>query len=115
MKNKFRRLPGELPTAINTLWLPAENDDALKIGKHNGCRAIHSADERSGLQRRDGSEAFQSLRKMPGNRLLPVRAACTAIIRLMKILLSIPTSLSRYYTRPLPVEAMVLNLRRFRK
>lgn len=92
MKNKFPAFTGELPNGDQYYGFPAEND-ALKIGKHNGGQVIHSADERVPFAEvaSDGSEAFPFLR----NVLRVSVAACTAlpapmIIRLTKILLSIP-------------------------
>ncbi len=92
VKNKFPAFTGELPNGDQYYGFPAEND-ALKIGKHNGGQVIHSADERVPFAEvaSDGSEAFRSCAMYCRVSV----AACTAlpapmIIRLTKILLSIP-------------------------
>lgn len=92
VKNKFPAFTGELPNGDQYYGFPAEND-ALKIGKHNGGQLS--------IQRMN---VFR-LRKWPAMVRKPSRscamccrvsvAACTAlpapmIIRLTKILLSIP-------------------------
>lgn len=92
MKNKFPAFTGELPNGDQYYGFPAEND-ALKIGKHNGGQVIHSADERVPFAEvvSDGSEAFPFLRNvLPGIGCCLYGAACTYDNRLTKILLSIP-------------------------
>ncbi len=75
VKNKFPAFTGELPNGDQYYGFPAEND-ALKIGKHNGGQVIHSADERVPFAEvaSDGSEAFPLCAVIiAGYRLLPVR------------------------------------------
>lgn len=79
VKNKFPAFTGELPNGDQYYGFPAEND-ALKIGKHNGGRVIHSADERVPFAEvaSDGSEAFPFLRNvLPGIGCCLYGAACT--------------------------------------
>ena len=79
MKNKFPAFTGELPNGDQYYGFPAEND-ALKIGKHNGGQIIHSADERVPFAEvvSDGSEAFPFLRNvLPGIGCCLYGAACT--------------------------------------
>ena len=79
MKNKFPAFTGELPNGDQYYGFPAEND-ALKIGKHNGGQVIHSADERVPFAEvvSDGSEAFPFLRNvLPGIGCCLYGAACT--------------------------------------
>ncbi|EFB3717987.1 N-methyl-L-tryptophan oxidase [Escherichia coli] len=79
VKNKFPAFTGELPNGDQYYGFPAEND-ALKIGKHNGDQVIHSADERVPFAEvaSDGSEAFPFLRNvLPGIGCCLYGAACT--------------------------------------
>ena len=79
VKNKFPAFTGELPNGDQYYGFPAEND-ALKIGKHNGGQVIHSADERVPFAEvvSDGSEAFPFLRNvLPGIGSCLYGAACT--------------------------------------
>ena len=79
VKNKFPAFTGELPNGDQYYGFPAEND-ALKIGKHNGGQVIHSADERVPFAEvaSDGSEAFPFLRNvLPGIGCCLYGAACT--------------------------------------
>ncbi|XPE66326.1 FAD-dependent oxidoreductase [Shigella flexneri] len=92
VKNNSRRLPVNCPMAINIMVFRQKND-ALKIGKHNGGQVIHSADERVPFAEvvSDGSKPSRSCAMSCRVSV----AACTAlpapmIIRLTKILLSIP-------------------------
>ena len=79
IKNKFPAFTGELPNGDQYYGFPAEND-ALKIGKHNGGQVIHSADERVPFAEitSDGSEAFPFLRQvLPGIGCCLYGASCT--------------------------------------
>ncbi|XPE62133.1 N-methyl-L-tryptophan oxidase [Shigella flexneri] len=79
VKNKFPAFTGKLPNGDQYYGFPAEND-ALKIGKHNGGQVIHSADERVPFAEvvSDGSEAFPFLRNvLPGIGCCLYGAACT--------------------------------------
>lgn len=67
-KNNFPAFTGELPNGDQYYGFPAE-DDALKIGRHNGGQPIASPEERKPFGRvaTDGSEAFSFLRQvLPG-------------------------------------------------
>lgn len=78
-KNNFPAFTGELPNGDQYYGFPAEND-ALKIGKHNGGQVIHSAQDRLPFAEvaSDGSEAFPFLRAiLPGIGCCLYGAACT--------------------------------------
>ncbi|MEX9253041.1 N-methyl-L-tryptophan oxidase [Pseudenterobacter timonensis] len=77
--NRFPAFTGELPNGDQFYGFPAEND-ALKIGKHNGGQPITHAGERKpfGALPGDGSEAFPFLRQiLPGIGGLLHGAACS--------------------------------------
>lgn len=79
MKNKFPAFTGELPNGDQYYGFPAEND-ALKIGKHNGGQL--SIQRMNVFRLRevvsDGSEAFPFLRNvLPGIGCCLYGAACT--------------------------------------
>lgn len=78
-KNKFPAFTGELENGDQYYGFPAE-DDALKIGKHNGGQPISHAEERKpyGAVATDGAEPFAFLRKvLPGIGGCLHGAACT--------------------------------------
>jgi len=78
-KNRFPAFTGELPNGDQFYGFPAEND-ALKIGKHNGGQLISTPQERKPFRALpgDGSEAFSFLRNvLPGVGGLLHGAACT--------------------------------------
>lgn len=78
-KNNFPAFTGELPNGDQFYGFPAE-DDALKIGKHNGGQIISSPEERKpfGAVATDGSEAFSFLRQiLPGIGGCLHGASCT--------------------------------------
>ncbi|WP_042283795.1 N-methyl-L-tryptophan oxidase [Citrobacter sedlakii] len=78
-KNNFPAFTGELPNGDQYYGFPAEND-ALKIGKHNGGQRIQSEDERTPFASvaSDGAEAFPFLRNvLPGIGCCLHGAACT--------------------------------------
>ncbi|WES70146.1 N-methyl-L-tryptophan oxidase [Superficieibacter sp. HKU1] len=67
-KNNFPAFTGELPDGDQFYGFPAD-DNALKIGKHNGGQVIHSPQERKpfGTIASDGAESFSFLRQiLPG-------------------------------------------------
>lgn len=74
VKNKFPAFTGELPNGDQYYGFPAEND-ALKIGKHNGGQVIHSADERVPFA--------EVVKRWFGS--LPVLAQCVAGYRLLPV------------------------------
>jgi len=79
VKNNFPAFTGEMDNGDQFYGFPAEND-ALKIGKHNGGQPIASAEERKpfGGYAGDGSEAFAFLRQfLPGIGGCLYGAACT--------------------------------------
>lgn len=79
IKNKFPAFTGELPNGDQYYGFPAEND-ALKIGKHNGGQSISNAAERLPFAEvaSDGSEAFPFLRSvLPGIGCCLYGASCT--------------------------------------
>jgi len=78
-KNNFPAFTGELANGDQYYGFPAE-DDALKIGRHNGGQPISSEDERLPFGRvaTDGSESFPFLRQcLPGIGGCLYGAACT--------------------------------------
>jgi len=78
-KNNFPAFTGELANGDQYYGFPAE-DDALKIGRHNGGQPISSEDERLPFGRvaTDGSECFPFLRQcLPGIGGCLYGAACT--------------------------------------
>lgn len=78
-KNNFPAFTGELPNGDHYYGFPAE-DNALKIGKHNGGQLISSPEERKPFAAvaTDGSEAFNFLRQvLPGIGGCLHGAACT--------------------------------------
>lgn len=78
-KNNFPAFTGELPNGDQYYGFPAE-DNALKIGKHNGGHVIDSPEQRKpfGAVATDGSEAFNFLRNvLPGIGCCLHGAACT--------------------------------------
>ncbi|WJD48179.1 N-methyl-L-tryptophan oxidase [Enterobacter sp. PGRG2] len=78
-KNNFPAFTGEMPSGDQFYGFPAE-DDALKIGRHNGGQIIASEEERTpfGSVATDGSEAFPFLRQfLPGIGCCLHGAACT--------------------------------------
>lgn len=78
-KNNFPAFTGELPNGDQFYGFPAE-DDALKIGKHNGGQVISSPEERVpfGSIASDGSESFSFLRNvLPGIGGCLYGASCT--------------------------------------
>nr|WP_318382063.1 N-methyl-L-tryptophan oxidase [uncultured Enterobacter sp.] len=79
VKNAFPAFTGEMPNGDQYYGFPAD-DNALKIGKHNGGQLIHSEEERKpfGSVATDGSESFAFLRQfLPGIGGCLHGAACT--------------------------------------
>lgn len=79
VKNNFPAFTGEMPNGDQYYGFPAD-DNALKIGKHNGGQVIASEDERVpfGSVSTDGSESFAFLRQfLPGIGGCLHGAACT--------------------------------------
>lgn len=78
-KNHFPAFTGEMPDGSQYYGFPAE-DNALKIGRHDGGQAINAASERVpfGAVGSDGSECFTFLRQfLPGIGGCLYGASCT--------------------------------------
>lgn len=79
VKNNFPAFTGEMPNGDQYYGFPAQ-DDALKIGRHNGGQLIDDPQQRTpfGTQAGDGSECFPFLRQfLPGIGGCLHGAACT--------------------------------------
>lgn len=79
VKNRFPAFTGEMPDGTHFYGFPAE-DDALKIGRHNGGQPISKPEERTPFASvaSDGSECFPFLRQfLPGVGGCLYGAACT--------------------------------------
>jgi N-methyl-L-tryptophan oxidase len=101
-KNRFPAFTGEMADGSQYYGFPAE-DNALKIGKHNGGQRINEASERVpfGAVASDGSECFPFLRQfLPGIGGCLYGPLALMIIRLMKTSSSIPfpIALMRYWS-----------------
>ncbi|SEL38080.1 N-methyl-L-tryptophan oxidase [Kosakonia sacchari] len=78
-KNHFPAFTGEMPNGDQYYGFPAE-DNALKIGRHNGGQLIDEAQQRTpfGNEAGDGSECFGFLRQfLPGIGGCLYGASCT--------------------------------------
>jgi len=78
-KNHFPAFTGEMPNGDQYYGFPAE-DNALKIGRHNGGQLIDEAQQRTpfGHEAGDGSECFGFLRQfLPGIGGCLYGASCT--------------------------------------